>query len=456
MKKRGMLVVLAGTIVLASTALLFAGKTATPPADETLWPTKGWATASPASVGLDEQVLLRLDKDMASGKYSQMMDSFAVFRCGKKVFERTYPHDYAKIYGKEAGERGPLQRAPYGAVQLFRSVLAPLLSRHGSAYDAIGQQDGHFGHHRRGHATRRLQSRPGYASIEILRRIQSEKCGRPQAPHDLARPADHDARAWNGMRRICRTATPQNDTSLMEATDDWVQYTIDKPMAAEPGKVWNYSSGATELLAYIFQKETGQDIDDYGQKYLFAPLGIRHEWKRTYLGVVDTEGGLYLNGSDLAKIGYLYLHDGMWDGQRIVSSEWVKESVTPYFQTDEPQFKYGFKWWLSKLPDSTEYVWMARGFGGQNLMVFPNEGLIVTFTAWDILPTSTGKEPTPSDFLPAGEDQNLHRRCPLMLLTNKVALITGSGRENSYPQRTVPTVLFNDSLVAGRHLYRES
>ena len=72
------------------------------------WPTKGWATASPGSVGLDEQVLLRLDKHLASGKYSQMMDSFAVFRCGKKVFERIYPHDYAKIYGKESGERGPL------------------------------------------------------------------------------------------------------------------------------------------------------------------------------------------------------------------------------------------------------------------------------------------------------------------------------------------------------------
>jgi hypothetical protein len=103
MKERGTLGALAGTIVLASTALLFGGKAATPPEEETLWPTKGWATASPASVGLDEQVLLRLDKDMASGKYSQMMDSFAVFRCGKKVFERAYPHDYAKIYGKQAG-----------------------------------------------------------------------------------------------------------------------------------------------------------------------------------------------------------------------------------------------------------------------------------------------------------------------------------------------------------------
>src|SRR5579864_7485933 len=94
-------------LLLASAAVLLTGDLAARPAGDDLWPTKGWATASPASVGLDEQVLVRLDKDMASGKYSQMIDSFAVFRCGKKVFERTYPHDYAKIYGKEARERGP-------------------------------------------------------------------------------------------------------------------------------------------------------------------------------------------------------------------------------------------------------------------------------------------------------------------------------------------------------------
>ena len=54
---------------------------------------------------------------------------------------------------------------------------------------------------------------------------------------------------------------------------------------------------------------------------------------------------------------------------------------------------------MLKLPDSGEYVWMARGFGGQNLQVFPKEGLIVTFTMWDILPNSTGKEPPAPDFL---------------------------------------------------------
>ena len=177
---------------------------------------------------------------------------------------------------------------------------------------------------------------------------------------------------------------PRSDSSRMEATDDWVQYVIDKPMAAEPGKVFNYSSGATELLAYIFKKETDRDIDEYGQKFLFEPLGIKHEWKRTYMDVVDTEGGLYLSEDGLAKIGYLYLQDGVWDGKRMVSKEWVKASVTPAIAA-EAGLKYGYKWWLYQRADSKEYVWMGLGFAGQRLMVFPEEEMIAVVTGWDIL-----------------------------------------------------------------------
>ena len=392
-------------LLLISAAVLLARNSAALPVGDDLWPTKGWATAHPSSVGLDEQVLLRLDKDMASGRYSQMMDSFAVFRCGKKVFERTYPHDYAKLYGKEAGERGPYNERLTGRYNYFDPYWFPYY--HGTDLHTMQSvsktvtavvigtaiQRGDF---KAGLDTRVLK----YFDTSKVKNVDDRK--RRMTLRDLlTMTAGFE---WNDEGFV--TGDPRNDTSSMEASDDWVQYAIDKPMVAEPGKVWNYNSGATELLAYIFQKETGRDIDDYGQQYLFAALGISHEWKRTYLGVVDTEGGLYLNGSDLAKIGYLYLRDGMWDGQRIVSSDWVKKSVTPYFQTDAEEqfkdgFKYGFKWWLSKLLDSTEYVWMARGFGGQNLEVFPNEGLIVTFAAWDILPNSTGKELVPSDFLPA-------------------------------------------------------
>ena len=91
-----------------------------------------------------------------------------------------------------------------------------------------------------------------------------------------------------------------------------------------------------------------------------------------------------MSGSDLAKIGYLYLHDGMWDGNQIASKEWVKESLRGSLDVDA-DFDYGFLWWLLKRADSSARVWIARGFGAQHLMVFPEENLIAVFTGWRIL-----------------------------------------------------------------------
>jgi CubicO group peptidase (beta-lactamase class C family) len=78
------------------------------------------------------------------------------------------------------------------------------------------------------------------------------------------------------------------------------------------------------------------------------------------------------------------VHDGVWDGKRLISEDWVKKSVTPATDTGWQGLKYGFKWWLYP-HKSGELVWMGIGFGGQRLMVFPTEQLIVTFTGWDIL-----------------------------------------------------------------------
>jgi CubicO group peptidase (beta-lactamase class C family) len=401
MKKCSFPVARVATIALASAVSLGHGQTAPPPANQTLWPTNGWATASPASAGVDERALLKLDGDMASGKYSQMIDSFAVFRCGKKVFERTYPHDYAQIYAKEAGERGAYNMRLNGRYNYFDPYWHPYY--HGTDLHTMQSISKTVTSVILGAAIDRGDFKASldtpvlkYFDPSKVKNVDDRK-RRMTLRHLLTMSSGIE---WNATD-FENTGNPQNDTSQMEGSDDWVQYTIDRPMAAEPGKVWNYNDGAAVLLAYIFQKETGWDIDDYGQKYLFAPLGIRHEWKRSYLGVVDAEGGLYLTGSDLAKIGYLYLSDGMWDGQRIVSSQWVKESVTPYLETDEPQVKYGFsgQWFMSKMPRRTEDVWLSDGYGYQELMVFPEDGLIVTVTAWDVIPTS-GKEPKPVDFLP--------------------------------------------------------
>ena len=63
----------------------------------------------------------------------------------------------------------------------------------------------------------------------------------------------------------------------------------------------------------------------------------------------------------------------------------MKESLTPYVDTGWQGLKYGFKWWLYPRKGGKEFVWLGLGFGGQRLMVFPDEQLIATFTGWDIL-----------------------------------------------------------------------
>jgi CubicO group peptidase (beta-lactamase class C family) len=371
-----------------------------------LWPTHRWEKATPASVGLDEKVLTVFDADLRSGKYA-LVDSFAVFRCGKAVFEQKYPHDYGQIYGKEAKERGPLNPRLTGPYNYFDPAWHPYY--HGT--DLHSMQS----------VTKTVSS--VIWGIAITRGDFKASLDTPLLHYlDEAKVKNVDERKRKITLRHVLTMTtgldwneelayddPKNDAAVMEATDDWVQLVIDRPVVKDPGTVFNYSSGTSELLAYIFQKETGQDIEKYGEKYLFTPLGMDHYWKRTPLGVVDTEGGLFLNGGDLAKIGYLYLHDGIWDGKQIVSKEWAKQSLTPFIDA-EGDFKYGFKWWLLPQKDGAGYVWMGRGFGGQHLMVFPEKELIVTFAGWTILKDSTPDQEFVTRILPAVQSTTCRAR----------------------------------------------
>ena len=366
------------------------------------WPTHGWAKGAPASVGLDEKVLTGLDSDLASGKYP-LTDSFAVFRCGIDVFERTYSHDYRAIWGKEAKTRSPLNAHLTGWYNYFDPEWHPYF--HGT--DLHSMQS----------VTKTVSSI--IVGIAITRGDFKADLDTPLLKYfDVAQVKNVDERKRRiTLRQVLTMSTgldwneevafddPKNDSSLMEATEDWVQYVIDRPMAQEPGKVFNYSSGVAELLAYVFQKETGQDIEKYGERYLFVPLGMDHFWKRTPLGLPDTEGGVFLSTTDLAKLGYLYLHDGMWDGKQIVSKDWVKQSVAPFIDWKKG-WKYGFLWWLFQPEGKQELDWAAGGFGGQFLMVFPQEDLIVVFTGWRALNNKVAAPDLVSRVLPAVSSQS--------------------------------------------------
>lgn len=346
------------------------------------WPTQGWPQAAPEDVGLASEPLLAMDAAFAAGKVP-LVDSFLVVRCGRVAFERNYSHEYAAIYNKEAHERGPLNARLTGRYNYFDPAWHPFYQgtdEHTmqsvsksvtSATIGVAMARGDF---------KASLDTPvlNYFDAKSVRNVDDRK-RRMTLRHVLTMTTGLD---WD---EDVPYDDPRNGSSLMEATRDWVRFVIDRPMAQEPGSTFAYSSGATELLAHIFKRETGQDIEHYARRYLFTPLGIHHYyWKRTPLGVVDTEGGLYLSAGDLARIGYLYLHDGVWDGQRLLSTQWISDSMAPHVALDA-NWKYGYQWWLAPYGEGPRYAWAARGIGGQLLLVFPEDELVAVVTAWRIL-----------------------------------------------------------------------
>ena len=383
MKKTATWIIFFGALFLFAPACSLAGGQAASPRSTVIWPAKAWPKGTPGSVGLDEETLKNFDADIARGKYT-MTDSFRVFRCCREVFARQYQHDYRQIYAKEVKTKGPLNARLTGRYNYFDTEWHPFY--HGTDLQSISKTvtsvifgvaitRGDFKaslntpvlKYFEVAKVKNADDRKRHLTVENLLTMTSG-----MNTEELYYPPDSDV--------------PENDVVHMEASDDWVQYAIDEPIVEEPGKNFVYSSASTELLAYVFQKETGQDIDDYGEKYLFAPLGIRHYWKRDYVGTVDAEGGLYLNDEDLAKIGFLYLNNGVWEGKQIVSEDWVKQSVAPHvpmpYTVEGGRLHWGFNWWL--IPLSGKYTWMASGWGGQSLLVFPQQDLIVVFTGWDL------------------------------------------------------------------------
>ena len=340
------------------------------------------ANIAPEELGIDPEPLAALDADIAAGRLP-LVDSLLVMRCGTVVFDKRYTHDYAAIYDKEAHTKGPLNARLTGRYNYFDPAWHPYF--HGS--DEHTMQS----------VSKTVTS--AIIGVAMMRGDFKAPLSRPVLSYfDEHKVKNLDARKRRMTLRDILTMTtgldwdedtayddPANPSDLMEATDDWVQFVIDRPMKDEPGTVFAYSSGATELLAYIFKRETGVDIEHYARQHLFAPLDIRnYHWKRTPLGVVDTEGGLYLRAEDLAKIGLLYLHDGTWKGRRLIESEWIKESLTPRIAAGGG-FQYGYQWWLLPHGDPSRLAWAARGMGGQRLIVFPEDQLIVVSTAWHIL-----------------------------------------------------------------------
>lgn len=347
--------------------------------EQKVWPTKGWEKSSPEAQGLKEELFTELDKKIANGDYGYI-DGFIIIRNGYLVYENFYKHDYIKInegiddtqwqYNYNNPDWHPFYKGT--KLHTLQSVTKSVTSA------AIGIAIG-----------RKELSGVDVKMVEIFKDENisnlDERKKRMTLEDVLTMRAGID---WNESLPY---TDPNNTCIQLEASDDWFKFVINRPMEAEPGTVFEYNSGASMLLSAAIKTATGMFIDKYVEKYLFKPLGIAHYyWKITPTGLPDTEGGLYLEPYDLAKIGYLYLNHGIWDGKRILPEGWVEATVTPHVadvapKNDRVNTAYGYQWWLLLYDNqSQDYIYACLGYGGQYLLVAPRYNLIAVFNGWNI------------------------------------------------------------------------
>jgi CubicO group peptidase (beta-lactamase class C family) len=160
-------------------------------------------------------------------------------------------------------------------------------------------------------------------------------------------------------------------------SQDWVAYVLNKPMLEQPGTRFNYCSGCSHVLSAVLQQAAHTNTRDFAQKFLFGPLGItNYQWEADSKGIPIGGWGLQLTPRDMAKLGYLYLHQGEWDGQAIVASQWIEKATQKHVEAED-ELGYGYQWWIN--PRLGAY--MALGRYGQTIYVVPEADLIVVTTA---------------------------------------------------------------------------
>jgi CubicO group peptidase (beta-lactamase class C family) len=154
-----------------------------------------------------------------------------------------------------------------------------------------------------------------------------------------------------------------------------------------PGKVFNYQSGCTVLLAMIVEKAAGMPVARYASEKLWKPLGAEFtaQWSLDhYDGLEKAYCCIYASARDFARLGQLYLDSGAWHGRQVVSKAWVAASTTPAPILDDdgtPNEVYGFQWWM------TEYqghrIFYARGLNGQYILVVPDLRVVMVRLGFD-------------------------------------------------------------------------
>jgi CubicO group peptidase (beta-lactamase class C family) len=247
------------------------------------WPTSGWRSSTPEMQGMDSAKLLIADEFIQN----RLPDAFnlLVVKNGYLVFEKYYSWGSADKYAV--------------VHSVTKSVTSALIG--------IALDKGYL----RSVDQKLTEFFPEYITDELDPRKKEISL-----KHLLTMSAGF---RWNDRGPVMRS---------WNTSSNWAKFTIQLPQGKNLGDVFNYNSSTSHLLSIILSKATKTSALDFAKRNLFEPLGIQSAyWHQDPQGYYIGGFGLGLSARDLAKIGFLYLNNGYWDGQSIVSEYWVKKST---------------------------------------------------------------------------------------------------------------------------------
>ncbi|NIR52312.1 serine hydrolase [candidate division KSB1 bacterium] len=322
--------------------------------DQPYWPTQSWRTGHPADHGLNERSLRQLVRKIEKGGKNRGIHSLLIVKDGYLVMEEYFHGSDEDIHTLQS------------VTKSITSTLVGAAIHHGFI-QSLDQKV--------------LSFFPEYDDIKHL----DENKAAITLRHALTMQT---GMAWYGESHL---------RPLNRYHGDRMKYVLDYKMDRSPGEKWYYNSGIAILLGGLLENAANMNTADFAYQYLFEPLGIyAREWY-SYRNIPHTGGGLDLKPRDMARIGYLYLRDGIWENKRIVPENWVTEATRRHVPRARklkglPPFGYGYMWWLAPLDkndtDTSKpaEIYMAWGYMGQFIFVIPKYDMVVVFTGGSTFP----------------------------------------------------------------------
>ena len=319
------------------------------------------ATLRTGSHGLDVASLDTLAADIRRGEFGNT-HALLVFQRSELAYEAYFTGD-DRQWGSQEWERS-VQFGParlHDARSITKTVVSTLVG--------IAIRDGHIP----SADTRLYDLLPSYRHLLTGRKSQLT------LRHLLTMTPGLQ---WNELG-----AGPNDELRMYESADP-IAFVLQRPLVAEPGSVWEYSGGTSQLLGAIIEGRTARPIEEYARQVLFDPLEISSfEWRGDVRGMPSAAGGLRLLPRDFGKLGLMFQNDGRWRGRQVVPAQWLAQAVTSHIEVprapDAPSWSirsgYGFQWWYDEFAGEHGpfRVSTASGLGGQRIFVVPQYGLVV-------------------------------------------------------------------------------